>query len=120
MNPNHLLLPVWISIASSHAFAVTLQWDQNESAAGLGGTGTWDTTSLFWDTVGTGADDGTDATVAVANWNPTTAVDSVTFGGVAGTVTLGSAVNVLGTAFTTTGYALNLTNTAATSYRLGT
>lgn len=101
------------------AFAATYQWDQNGSAAGLGGTGAWDTTSAFWDLMGSGPDDGTAVTATVANWNPTTAVDFATFGGTAGTVTLGSAVNVLGTSFTSNGYTLNLTNTAATNYQLG-
>ena len=114
------ILPAFILIAGSVALAAPYQWDPNDSTAGLGGTGAWDTTSLFWDALGSGADDGSDTTVAVASWNPATAVDSVTFGGSAGTVTLGAAVNVLGTSFSTTGYTLNLTNTAATNYKLGT
>jgi fibronectin-binding autotransporter adhesin len=108
-----------IVLCSGSAFAATYQWDQNDSTAGLGGIGAWDTTSLFWDLVGTGLDDGTAVTAAVANWNPTTAVDATTFGGTAGTVSLAASVNVLGTGFTTTGYTLDLTNIAATNYQLG-
>lgn len=108
-----------IFLCSGSAYAATYQWDQNDSAADLGGTGAWDTTSAFWDLVGTGLDDGTAVTTTVANWNPTAAVDYATFGGTAGTVTLASGVNVLGTSFTISGYTLNLTNTAATNYQLG-
>lgn len=86
---------------TSSVFAATYQWDQNDRAAGLGGSGAWDTASAFWDLVGTGLDDGTAVTAAVADWNPAIAVDSATFGGTAGTVTLASAVNGLGTGFTT-------------------
>ncbi len=106
-------------LCTASGYAATYQWDTNGSTPGLGGSGSWDTTNTFWDLVGTGVDDGTDATVAVANWNPTTAVDSATFGGTADTVTLASAVNALGTSFSTSGYIFNLTNTAATTYKLG-
>ncbi|MGC4016819.1 MAG: autotransporter-associated beta strand repeat-containing protein [Luteolibacter sp.] len=98
------------------ASAATYQWDVNGASAGLGGSGAWDATSTFWDTTGVGADDGTDATAAVAAF---TAADSAIFGGTPGTVTLGTAITVGSTQFTVPGYTLNLTNTAATTYALG-
>jgi fibronectin-binding autotransporter adhesin len=80
--------PLFISLAIAGvslcipASAQTYQWDTNGSAAGLGGGGTWNGVNTFWDTVGVGADDGTDATVAYTF----TGSDTAIFGGTPGTV----------------------------------
>lgn len=89
-------------IGSTHA--ANYQWDVNDSATGLGGTGTWNSTNAFWDLVGTAPDDGTAATTA-----PTfTSADTATFAGTAGTVTLGSTITVGNVNFNTAGYTLAL------------
>lgn len=65
--------------------AATLFWSGNGSTQG--GTGTWDTSSAHFGTSGTGP--------FTTTWNNTTnAADTVTFGGSAGTVTLGANITV--------------------------
>jgi RHS repeat-associated protein len=61
-------------------YSATLYWDTNGATAGLGGTGTWDTTTANWTTDATGAS----ATQAWDNSGTATAI----FGGTAATVTI--------------------------------
>src|SRR5690349_15347212 len=58
--------------------STTLYWDTNGATAGLGGSGTWDTTTANWTTDPTGAS-------ATQAW--TAGADAV-FDGTAGTVTV--------------------------------
>ena len=81
--------------ALSSARAASLSWDQTGSG-GLGGTGTWDTTTTNW---WNGASD--------VAWSDTTGTtDIATFAGTAGTVTLGTNLGALGLVFSTTGYTI--------------
>lgn len=85
--------------------AVQFTWDSNGGAAGTGGTGDWDTTTLNWNA-------GADA------WPATGTDNDALFGGTAGTVTVqGSGIPVNDLSFTTTGYTIQgglvtITNTA--------
>ena len=84
------------SFALPAANAATLSWDGADATynASLGGTGTWDTSLLNW---GNG--------VADAAWTDTTGLfDIASFGGTAGTVTLGTNVKARGLIFGTAGY----------------
>ncbi len=99
-----LLACASIALAFS-AQAVQFTWDTNGAAAGTGGTGDWDTTTLNWN--------------AGANAWPITGTDNdAVFGGTAGTVTVqGSGIAVNDLSFTTTGYTIQgglvtITNTA--------
>jgi autotransporter-associated beta strand protein len=83
-------LVVVFVLAANSAHATNYQWDVNGSTAGLGGTGAWNTTSLFWDTLGSGTDTGTDVTVA----HTFTSSEAATFAGTAGTATLAAGVTV--------------------------
>jgi autotransporter-associated beta strand protein len=87
---------------SASALAASYQWDVNSSDPGLGGTGTWNATNAFWDNTASGANDGTETTIA-----PTfTGADTAIFGGTAGNVTV-DAVTVGGLNFTSSGYNLS-------------
>lgn len=81
--------------AFSSTRAASLSWDQTGSG-GLGGTGTWDTTTINW---WNGASD--------EAWSDTTGTtDIATFAGTPGTVTLGTNLGALGLVFNTTGYTI--------------
>ncbi|TCO93623.1 autotransporter-associated beta strand protein, partial [Chthoniobacter flavus] len=93
--------------ASKVAHASTLYWDADgnasgdviSSGAGLGGPGTWDTsTSLWWDGVSLGD---------VAWSNSTNAFDTAFFTGTAGTVTVSGTIDAGVLAFNTSGYLLS-------------
>ena len=71
-----------------------LTWDANGAAAGTGGTGTWDTTSLIWFNGAT-----------FQAWNNAT-FDNGIFGGTVGTVTLGSPISAHNLTFTANGFTL--------------
>jgi autotransporter-associated beta strand protein len=88
------LLGVGVSMAPK-AKAANLYWDANGSVAGVGGTGTWDTTSAFWSSSSVGTD-----AAAVASF---TANDTAYFIGTAGTVTLGGATTIGGLVFSAAG-----------------
>jgi autotransporter-associated beta strand protein len=88
------LLGVGVSTAPK-AKAANLYWDANGSVAGVGGTGTWDTTSAFWSSSSVGTD-----AAAVASF---TANDIAYFTGTAGTVTLGGATTIGGLVFSAAG-----------------
>ncbi|MEK0451102.1 MAG: hypothetical protein RL088_3370 [Verrucomicrobiota bacterium] len=75
-----------------------LFWDTNGALAGLGGSGTWDTTTANWNPLA----DGTGTTI-VAD-----AAREVVFSGTAGTVTIGAgAAANAGIRFQSSGYVLN-------------
>lgn len=78
------------------------QWDVNDSAVGLGGTGAWNTSDAFWDPVGTAPDDGTATTTAYTF----TDADKAIFAGTAGTVTLGTGVTLNSIQIDTAGYVI--------------
>jgi fibronectin-binding autotransporter adhesin len=82
--------------------AAPFVWDQNGAAAGTGGTGAWDTTSLFWD--------------SGANVWGNTSADEAIFGGTAGTLTAGAGITSNKLSFATTGYTItgNLTMAGTT------
>lgn len=94
------LLALLASAQNGHT--ADYQWDVNGAAANLGGTGTWNTTNAFWDLLATGADDGTDIPQAVTF----SAAHTATFGGTAGTVTMGATTTAGALTFTTAGYSL--------------
>ena len=86
------LLGVGVSTAPQ-AKAANLYWDAaNGATTGLGGTGTWDTTSAFWSSTAAGTD-----AAAIATF---TANDIAYFTGTAGEVTLGGATTIGGLVFT--------------------
>ncbi len=80
------------SACSPPALAASLQWDPNGATPGIGGSGTWNTSSLFWFN-GSG----------LQSWN-NASLDDAVFAGTAGTVTLGGAIVVHNLSFSTTGY----------------
>ena len=71
----------------------TVIWDPNQSAAGTGGSGSWNTFNSFWS--------------GSAGFQPWVDGDSAIFEGTAGTVTLGESLSALSLQFTTTGYVIN-------------
>lgn len=79
----------------SLSWAATLFWDADGTfGGGTGGSGNWNTTSLFW----------TNSTAMQAWTNATN--DVASFGGTAGTVTLTEAVTAGGLTFSVDGYTL--------------
>lgn len=77
----------WLAVAvAPQADAATLTWDP---AGAGGGNGTWDTTTTSWYSGG-----------SAVTWNNGTN-DTASFGGTAGTVTLGEAITAGGLDFTT-------------------
>ncbi|MGC3992465.1 MAG: autotransporter-associated beta strand repeat-containing protein [Chthoniobacteraceae bacterium] len=84
--------------AALPSFAATYSWDAGLTPASpSGGTGAWDLSTADWS-------NGTTDQV----WTDTTGTDTATFGGTAGTVSVGTNLGALGLTFTTTGYTLNL------------
>ena len=92
----------------------TLYWDANGNTAGVGGTGTWDTsTSREWSTSNTGS-----VFSGSGRWtNSTSLPDNAVFLGTVGTVTTGGAVQVGNITFGVSGY--TLAGTASNSITLG-
>ncbi len=89
-------------LAASTAGAVDYFWDQDRNATtGTGGTGTWNTNAqsnqLRWR-------EGTDTGTLRAWSNTNNADDTAVFGGTAGTVTLGTGINVNSLKFLTKDY----------------
>ena len=76
--------------------STTLYWDTNGSTAGLGGTGTWNTTATNWTTDSTGSS-------ATQAW--VSGSDAV-FAGTVGTVTLGAGMSASTLTFNTSGYSV--------------
>ncbi|MBB5031378.1 autotransporter-associated beta strand repeat-containing protein [Prosthecobacter vanneervenii] len=104
--PVTLVLTVLFPFWAGQVQGATFYWDPDGTAAGnnastgagLGGTGTWNTTSSFWwDGVST---DGAWA-------NATSPTDTAVFAGAAGTVTLGAPITVGGLTLNVGGYSLS-------------
>ena len=98
---NSPILPLLLVLtATTTAHAADVTWDVDPGTVGVGngtvtgGTGTWDTTNGNW-TV--------DAGINNVAWN-NGANNTALFGGTAGTVTLGTDVNVSGLEFSAGGY----------------
>ena len=75
------------SLHRTHLRAADLYWDINGSTAGLGGTGIWNLSNLFWGTNSNGT------TGPYSGWN-NLALDNAFFAGTAGTLTLGAPITV--------------------------
>ncbi len=89
----HLFFVLPVLFANS-LVAATFTWDPNGVAAGTGGTGNWDTSSLFWDNG------------ALSAW-PTTGTDNdALFDGVSGTVTLTTGISINDMSFLVDGYSI--------------
>jgi hypothetical protein len=99
-------------IASHSAWALDFSWDPANDADG--GTGAWNTSSLFWDSGNTS----TAANTNIAWVNGAT--NSAYFAGTAGTVTLGTAITAGSLNFATAGYQLTLGSNALTLNAAGT
>ena len=92
-------------LMATTAFGANQYWDTNGSTSGVGGTGTWDTSSLFWNS----SSSGTSSAAAWTNFN--TAYFGTTASGItttAGTVTVSSSANVQvdNITFYTTGFTI--------------
>ncbi|TPI21035.1 autotransporter-associated beta strand repeat-containing protein [Mesorhizobium sp. B4-1-1] len=102
------------------AGAADLYWDVNGTAVGLGGTGAWNTSSLFWNPSSDGV------TGPMASWNnAAVGGDNAFFNGTAGTVTLAGPMTAHNLAFGVAGYTiagstLTLTGTTPTISIAGT
>lgn len=75
-----------------------MYWDPNGSAAGVGGSGAWDTSSALWTTDPAGL-------TGHVVWN-NSAGDEAIFAGSAGTVTLSAGITAGGLTASTDGYQL--------------
>ncbi|MBZ9767076.1 autotransporter-associated beta strand repeat-containing protein [Mesorhizobium sp. CA6] len=96
------------------AGAADLYWDVNGTAVGLGGTGAWNTSSLFWNP----SSDGVTGPMAIWN-NAAVGGDNAIFNGTAGTVTLAGPMTAHNLTFGVAGYTiagstLTLTGTTPT------
>jgi fibronectin-binding autotransporter adhesin len=104
-----------LAFAACSIRASTLYWDPDAvpagndtgSGAGLGGTGTWDTTALNWF-------DGVSSDAAWSNGG-----DDAVFTGASGTVTVDAAINAQSISFPNTTGSYTLTNTINGSITLG-
>lgn len=81
------------------AWSADRYWDVNGGSAGNGGTGTWNTSSPFWNV----ASDGVAG--PFVTWN-NAANDNAIFTGTAGTVTLGTPITAQNLTFGATGFTL--------------
>lgn len=92
------LLAAAVALYVPGAGATTRYWDVNGGSVGSGGTGTWNTTSTYWNA----SSDGVAGPFFA--WN-NAAIDSAVFAGTAGAVSLG-AVTANALTFDTSGYSL--------------
>ncbi|MBZ9738665.1 autotransporter-associated beta strand repeat-containing protein [Mesorhizobium sp. CO1-1-4] len=90
---------VFLGVAPGQASAADLYWDFNNTGVGLGGPGTWDTTSSSWNTTGN------DVAGPFTIWN-NAALDDAIFQGTVGTVTLGAPITVHNLTFNTATYTI--------------
>ncbi|MBZ9810849.1 MULTISPECIES: autotransporter-associated beta strand repeat-containing protein, partial [unclassified Mesorhizobium] len=88
-----------LGLAASPAAAADLYWDANNTGVGVGGGGTWDTTSSLWNTTGNGV------AGPFTIWN-NAALDDAIFQGTVGTVTLGAPITVHNLTFNTATYTI--------------
>ncbi|WP_230979579.1 autotransporter outer membrane beta-barrel domain-containing protein [Steroidobacter gossypii] len=114
MRPLRLGVLIALGTFNAPARAADLYWDVNGSTVGLGGTGVWDLSSLFWGT----NSDGT--TLPYSAWN-NPALDNAFFSGTAGTVTLGVPITAHNlrfqvSSYSVTGGTLTLAGAAPTIY----
>ncbi len=92
-------IPTALLLAPLTIFAADRYWDGTDTTADAdGGDGTWDNATLNWDDAASGG--------APFAWSNVPA-DTASFGGVAGTVSLGTAIEAAGLTFTTTGYTIS-------------
>jgi fibronectin-binding autotransporter adhesin len=107
----HLLAAAMVAaLGAAPASAADLYWDTNTTGAGLGGGGTWNTSTSVW----TQAVDGVSG--PYVPWNNSQS-DNAIFGGTAGTVQLGAPISAHNLTFNVDGYSLTdgtLTLTGAT------
>ncbi len=110
------VLAALVSAYAPGAHAADRYWDVNGGQAGSGGTGTWNTSTQYWNA----ANDGVAGPFYA--WD-NTALDSAVFAGTAGTVTLGAPITANKLTFNTAGYIFNggtLTLAGATPTIVGT
>ncbi|RST53953.1 autotransporter-associated beta strand repeat-containing protein [Variovorax sp. DXTD-1] len=81
------------------AKAADRYWDPNTSGVGLGGGGTWNTSSSIWNTTGN------DVAGPWSTWN-NVALDTAIFGGTASTVSLGAPITANRLSFTVHNYVI--------------
>lgn len=107
--PCALALPLFLlTLLTTPLRAATLVWDSDGIAGGAtGGTGTWDTTAALWNNAG--------AMIAWDNLGGHVA----SFGGTAGTVTLGTTVTAAGLTFNSSGYVITSTVENPQTLRVG-
>ena len=87
-----------LAVSSSNAALETAYWDGNSTNADAnGGTGTWNSANINWDSAATAGSD----IVWDAN---ASGDDTAIFGGTAGTVTLGEAISLKNLTINTAGY----------------
>jgi len=93
MKPSHILRTFLLAAGSSllaissASAQTTYTWDTTTAAGVVGGTGAWNTTNTLW-TTDAGATNVSWVNAGAAPYN------NATFGGTAGTVTLGEAINI--------------------------
>jgi fibronectin-binding autotransporter adhesin len=93
------LLAALAALYAPAALSADRYWDVNGGTAGSGGTGTWDSLSIYWNT----ANDGVAG--PFLPWS-NAALDNAVFGGTAGTVTLAAPITANALTFNTAGYTL--------------
>ena len=92
-----LLAAACLALAPTETRAANLYWDANGGAAGVGGTGDWDTTSAFWSSSVAGLD------ASVGTFSD---ADRAFFAGQAGAVDLVAPVTIGGLVFVGDGFRL--------------
>ena len=96
--PAIVAIAIGLAFTPSGAGAATLYWDGTDSTADAdGGSGTWNTTLVNWDSAATAG--------SAATWSNSTP-DSAVFGGTAGTVTLGGAITANSVTLGVDGYTI--------------
>lgn len=88
------------SLYAAPALSADRYWDVNGGSAGSGGTGTWDTMSVYWNA----ANDGVAGPFGA--WN-NAGLDNAIFAGTPGTVTLSTPITVNALTFAVNGYILS-------------
>jgi len=88
------------SLYAAPALSTDRYWDVNGGSAGSGGTGTWDTMSVYWNA----ANDGVAGPFGA--WN-NAGLDNAIFAGTPGTVTLSTPITVNALTFAVNGYILS-------------
>lgn len=94
------LLAALALTAASGAQAADRYWDVNGGSAGSGGTGTWDTSTGYWNSAADGV------AGPFVSWN-NAGLDRAFFAGTAGTITLGAPITANALTFNVGGYTLN-------------